>query len=242
MHPHFSIIIPALNEEGLLPACLASLPSVDAEGGVEVLVVDNGSTDGTAFVARVGGAAVVPCEERGVVHARQAGLVAAHGDIVVHLDADSRLAVSTLSTLAKHFADPHVAAVVGNVDYIPGTMATRLMQGVYISANALLRFLTGRPRFALAGALAFRRDMFLRAGGYEVGLPHSGDEAGILRRLARHGKIVWEPRFVVSSSDRRFRGRFAKWLASDLFLHTFVDQLTYRVTHRSKWGDRPALR
>ena len=240
--PTFTVVIPALNEEARLPQCLASVASQVPDFSVEVLVVDNGSTDRTAEVARAAGVRVVSCARRGAVLARQMGLERARGEILVHLDADSLLPSSTLQLLARHFANPGISAVVGDVQYVPGILGIRGMSKLYRSANTFLNAIWGRPFFALAGALAMRREALVCSGGYATELPHSGDEAGILARLSKQGKIVWEPRFVVVSSDRRFRNRFGRWLTRDLLLHTFLDQTFHRVTKRSRWGDRPAIR
>lgn len=240
--PAFTVVIPALNEEARLPPCLASVATQVSDFSVEVVLVDNGSTDRTAEVARAAGVCVVSCAKRGAVLARQKGLECAKGEILVHLDADSQLPSKTFELLARHFANPEISAVAGDVRYVPGMLGTRGMSKLYRSANTFLNAIWGRPFFALAGALAMRREALVRSGGYATELPHSGDEAGILARLSRQGKVVWDPRFVVVSSDRRFRNRFGQWFARDLLLHTFLDQTFHRVTHRSRWGDRPAIR
>lgn len=81
-----AVVIPALNEAASLPRVLADLPPV-----WRVIVVDNGSTDGTAEVARSGGAEVVWAPRRGYGTAVQAGMNHLRGDppdILVILDAD----------------------------------------------------------------------------------------------------------------------------------------------------------
>ncbi|GAB2500286.1 Undecaprenyl-phosphate 4-deoxy-4-formamido-L-arabinose transferase [Corynebacterium atrinae] len=82
-----SIVIPCLNDAELLPRCLDSLAeqSVPAE---EIIVVDNGSTDDSAAVARAAGARVIPEFRRGITWATRAGFDAASGDILVRIDAD----------------------------------------------------------------------------------------------------------------------------------------------------------
>jgi glycosyltransferase involved in cell wall biosynthesis len=100
-----SVVIPALNEEALLPACLKSIRQQDAGEPFEVIVVDNGSIDRTAEIARAWGARVVPCPERGVAHARQAGLEAARGDVIVQMDADAVLPPGALARVASWFND-----------------------------------------------------------------------------------------------------------------------------------------
>jgi glycosyltransferase involved in cell wall biosynthesis len=84
--PRVAIVIPALNEERSLPLVLAGLPR---EGIYEIVVADNGSTDGTAQVARAGGARVVHEPRRGYGSACLAGIAALEDPgIVVFLDAD----------------------------------------------------------------------------------------------------------------------------------------------------------
>ena len=83
------MVIPAYNEADYLPAALRSLRAQDFPGAVEVIVVDNGSTDGTAVLARRLGARVVEEHAPGVCASRQRGTLAARGEIVVSTDADT---------------------------------------------------------------------------------------------------------------------------------------------------------
>ena len=80
--PRYSIVVPAWNEEALLPATLASLrtamAAVPHEG--EIVVCDNNSTDGTAAAARAGGARVVFEPRNQIARARNAGARAARGE------------------------------------------------------------------------------------------------------------------------------------------------------------------
>ncbi|MFP5282884.1 MAG: glycosyltransferase family 2 protein, partial [Actinomycetes bacterium] len=78
-----SVVVPAHDEADFLPATLASLARQDFAGGFEVIVVDNASTDDTAAVAARHGARVVTEPRPGVCAARQAGTLAARGDLVV---------------------------------------------------------------------------------------------------------------------------------------------------------------
>jgi dolichol-phosphate mannosyltransferase len=91
--PAISVVIPARDEASLLPLVLGPLQG--APGVIEVIVVDDRSSDATAEVARAHGAVVVdggelPRAWAGKTWALQQGLVAARGDIVVFLDADVR--------------------------------------------------------------------------------------------------------------------------------------------------------
>ncbi|GAA3585946.1 glycosyltransferase family 2 protein [Kribbella ginsengisoli] len=80
------LILPCLNEAAALPWVLTRLPA-----GVRAVVVDNGSTDGSAEIAARLGALVVPCEARGYGAACHAGLEASTAPVVAFLDADASL-------------------------------------------------------------------------------------------------------------------------------------------------------
>ena len=80
------LVLPCLNEAGALPWVLGRLPV-----GVRAVVVDNGSTDGSAELAARLGALVVPCEVRGYGAACHAGLEASTAPVVAFLDADASL-------------------------------------------------------------------------------------------------------------------------------------------------------
>lgn len=112
-----SVVIPALNDAEMLERCLTRL-SEQTRQADEIIVVDNGSTDNTAAVARYFGARVVFEPVRGIPSATAAGLDAARGDICARLDADSVPAHDWLERIEKHFAeDPRLTAVTGSGDF-----------------------------------------------------------------------------------------------------------------------------
>lgn len=84
--PRADIVLPCLNEAGALPGVLASVPR-----GWRAIVVDNGSTDGSAALARSLGATVVREPRRGFGAACQAGLLAAEAEFVCFCDCDGSL-------------------------------------------------------------------------------------------------------------------------------------------------------
>jgi glycosyltransferase involved in cell wall biosynthesis len=93
------VVLPALDEAGALAGILRQFPA-----GYRPIVVDNGSTDGTAAVARAAGAAVVVEPVRGFGSACFAGLLAATSDIVCFMDADGSLDPADLDRVAAPVA------------------------------------------------------------------------------------------------------------------------------------------
>ncbi|MFC0623999.1 glycosyltransferase family 2 protein [Kribbella deserti] len=84
--PTIDLVLPCLNEAAALPWVLGRLPT-----GVRAIVVDNGSTDGSATIAAAHGATVVHCDLKGYGAACHAGLEASTAKIVAFLDADASL-------------------------------------------------------------------------------------------------------------------------------------------------------
>src|SRR3954466_2103742 len=93
------VILPCLNEAAALPWVLGRLPD-----GYRALVVDNGSTDGSADVSRRYGARVIREDRRGFGAACHAGLLAATADIVCFMDADASLDPAELPAVVDALA------------------------------------------------------------------------------------------------------------------------------------------
>ncbi|MGH8895857.1 MAG: glycosyltransferase family 2 protein [Egibacteraceae bacterium] len=156
------VVMPALNEADALPAALRGRPD-----GVRVVVVDNGSTDGTAEVAVALGAEVVTEPVRGFGAACWRGVEAAAGaDVVVFMDADATLHWGDLEAVAGPVLDGQADLVLGR--RVRALRAPGAMPWHVAVANAVLGGLCG----LLAGARvhdvgpyrAIRRDALLGLG------------------------------------------------------------------------------
>lgn len=86
--PLISVVVPARDAEATLPRLLRGLARQEVRGGWEAIVVDNGSSDGTAALAAEAGVRVVAHPQPGAAAARNAGVDAAGGVLVAFLDAD----------------------------------------------------------------------------------------------------------------------------------------------------------
>ncbi len=198
-----SVVIPARNEQELLPSCLESLKSQDYQGDYEIIVADNGSTDGSARIALGFGARVVPCAEKNsVFYARQVGAAAARGEIIVQADADTVYPRGWLTRIDRQFANhPDTVALAGRFVYTDPTIVAR---PEYLARDLLNRATTrlmGKPLLVSGATFAFRREAFLRVGGYE-GLTYAADQYGIASRLRKIGKIIYDSQLRVSTSSR----------------------------------------
>ncbi len=138
-----SVIVPAYNEEKSIASSIQSLLGQDYHN-YEVVVVDDGSKDGTLEIAKGfegPKVRVIHQENRGKAEALNTGLKAATGDIVLTVDADTRLNRGALGALAGRFAsDPKLGALSGNVKVdAPRGMLQRLQEVEYTTGIGLTR-------------------------------------------------------------------------------------------------------
>ncbi|MFA5606140.1 MAG: glycosyltransferase family A protein [Leucobacter sp.] len=159
-----SVVIPSLNDARMLRYCLAAL-AVQTRQPDEIVVVDNGSSDDTAKVARAAGARVITEPVRGVLRATAAGFDAASGEILGRLDADSRPAPDWLERVERRFAaDPTLAGVTGpGIFYGRGPVSRFVGQYIYIGGYFwfMKLFLGQVPVFG--SNMALRREAWLDA-------------------------------------------------------------------------------
>jgi glycosyltransferase involved in cell wall biosynthesis len=137
-----TVVLPALDEAAALPAALASFPA-----GIDLLVVDNGSSDGTAAVAAAAGARVVTEPRRGFGAACWAGVQASpRAQVVAFADADGSFDGADLTAVAGPVVGGQADLVVGS--RITGPREPGAMTVFAVTANRALGLAAGddRPR------------------------------------------------------------------------------------------------
>ena len=237
---HFSIVVPALNEASYIGECLASLRSQDYSGPIDVVVVDNNSTDDTSAVARSHGASVVFESEPGVCFARQAGTAIAEGDFVVSTDADTTFDRGWLSRIYRRFQDrPELVAVCGPCRFVDAPWWGRLYTILLFGTVHLLYLVTGRVFYASATNIAFRRSAWT---GYDTHMTQGGDEFGLLRRLRSQGKIAFDYGNPTYTSSRRLHRGLAYNLCVTCFYYYLTAYVLNRITGRRLMGSAPEIR
>ena len=238
--PRYSVVIPALNEQAYLGACLASLAAQDYPGAFEVIVVDNNSTDDTAVIAAAAGVTVVVEPERGVCQARQRGTEAARGEIIVSTDADTTFPPGWLSGIDAAFVrHPGAVAVAGPCHFVGaprwGTFYTTLLFGTVSLGNRV----TGRVVYVSATNLAFRRSVWT---GYDTRLTQGGDELDLLRRLQAAGEVVFDVTNSTRTSSRRLDAGLLYNIAVTFFYYYLLGYALNRTFRRPVLGTAPPFR
>lgn len=175
---NLSIVIPALNEAGNIKLVMDSIPTERLAGlgwATEVIVVDNGSTDGTGQIARDLGATVVYQAERGYGNAYRAGFEAAAGDVIATGDADCTYPFDTLPELLELLERRDVEFLT--TDRLHPTNRTA-MKGSHFIGNHVLSFVSRllfRHRFrdSQSGMWVFRRYVWARLDVRSPGMAFS---------------------------------------------------------------------
>ncbi len=236
----FTVVIPAFNEAAFLARTLQSLRDQDFAGEVEVIVVDNNSTDETARIARSYGALTLFEPHPGVCWARQLGTSGARGEIVLSTDADTVHPPDWLSRIDERFRENQsCVAIAGPCRFSPAPIWARLYPTLLFGVVHLIFAVTGRVVYATATNIAFRRSAF---PGYQTTLTQGGDELGLLRLLRAHGSIIFDKTNSVTTSARRLRRGLVYNLFVTLILYYLIGYFLNRLAGRTILGTAPAVR
>lgn len=191
MGPLVSFVIPVRNDAVRLQRCLASIVhNTYPRALVEIIVVDNDSTDGSARAARDYGAVVLKASDTSVAALRNRGARAALGSTLAFADSDHEIDETWIESAVEVLADPQVAA----------TGAAPLTQPSPNWVQQQYDGLRSRPAGRVdvswlgSGNLAIKRTVFERVGGFDAALTACEDVDLCNRvRLAGH-RIVADPR------------------------------------------------
>ncbi len=209
--PEISFVIPAYNEEDNIAVCLETVMRALAAAGctAEVIVVNNASTDRTAErAAAFAGVRVVNEPVKGLGPARQAGFLAARGDLIANLDADTRPTERWLAVVLDTFRrDPDLAALSGPFIYYDLPAIWRGLVPVFYTVAYLAHLFNQHVLHVGAmiqgGNFVVRRSALEAVGGFDTSIDFYGEDTDIARRLSKVGRVKWTFRLPVKSSGRR---------------------------------------
>jgi len=229
-----SFVVPAYNEEALIGSCLTGIIAEISRTRcrAEIIVVNNGSTDGTCYIASsYPDVKVVDEPIRGLVRARRAGCLEANGKFIANIDADTILPEGWLSTaLAEFVRRPGLVALSGPYIYydLPKWAqlgAAGFFRGAH-AAHLLSRLLGGRGSVMQGGNFIVSRGALEAAGGFNPDFQFYGEDAELARRLSKVGVAKFTRALCALSSGRRFVGEgifivLLRYSANYLWTHLF---------------------
>jgi Glycosyl transferase family 2 len=201
-----TIVMPCLNEAETVATCVRKAVRFIADNGIdgEVVVADNGSTDGSRALAAEAGARVVPIADRGYGNALMGGIIAARGEYVIMGDADDSYDFTNLM--------PFVTKLREGCDLV---MGNRFKGGIAPGAMPPLHRYLGTPVLSFIGRLFFRSNIgdfncglrgFRRDSAIKLGLQATGMEFAsemIVKAALAHQKISEVPTTLAKDGRSR---------------------------------------
>ncbi len=209
-----SVVIPAFNEERYIQKTLLALQRQTFDrNSIEIIVVNNASTDNTAALAREGGADVVIDEPRqGTNRARQTGLDHAQGDIIAFLDADCIPPPWWLERIYEKLQEnkDSFVALAGTYKFTEDTTEPLyLFEQLYSwlvlpTLNSVVGKVFKKGGVIIGGNFAAFRETFKKMNGIDTSFTFFGDDASIARAFGTIGEVQFDPTLYVHTSTRRF--------------------------------------
>jgi cellulose synthase/poly-beta-1,6-N-acetylglucosamine synthase-like glycosyltransferase len=242
-----SIVIPARNEEAWIVPCLAAAVREARRSGydIDIVVVNNGSTDATAAeAARVPGVRVVDEPIRGLSRARHRGYRETRGELIVNLDADTRMSRGYLAKAVRAFArDPRLVCYTGPFLYYDLPAIQKITAMIFylfvfwpnVVGQRILRI----GAVAQGGNFVVRRSALDRIGGYDTSIEFYGEDTDIATRLSKVGLVRFSLRLRAWTSGRRLR-RSGTFRTGYLAVMNIIFVLFYgRPLTRSRAAEKP---
>lgn len=246
--PSISVIVPVYNRAGVIVRALGSIAAQNASEGVELIVVDNGSTDGSMEVARdwaeknsVPGMSVRFATEsrRGAAAARAAGVRLAEAPVVCFFDSDDEMAPGALKAYIDAFAsDSHTQIVAGTADIISldgSRFSFRHRSGDPLIAH-LNHSILSTVRYAV------RRDYLLSCGGWNPQIPIWNDWELGMRLLLPSPRLMRISLCVahMHASEDSITGHCFSSRSFDVYAHAVNSAM--KAVDSSSRADRSRLR
>ena len=209
--PRVSLVIPAYNEERLLPLLLETIAVARERyrygaDAVQVIVADNGSIDTTAAIAESYGCEVVRVEERRIATVRNGGARSAVGEILSFVDADTKVHPETFNAIEDALKTGRVVAGA------TGVRLDRMSPGIAATYALLIPFVWAMRMDT--GVVFCRRSDFEQVGGYDERRSFAEDVQLLvdLRRVGRtRGQKLTRLRTVKAIASTRKFDTFGDW-------------------------------
>lgn len=240
-NPSVSIVIPAYNEESHLRGCLEAIARQTVRP-LEVIVVDNNSSDATVAIARSFPFVTLLSEKRqGVLYARDCGYNTAKGEIIGRLDADSIVAPNWVEMVQQVFGDETIDAVTGTVTYRE-VCAAKVFNAVdFAIRNFMARRARPRGEQSMQGVnMAIRKSAWLAVSPYVCHERQHHEDLDLSAHMAHlRMKVVFESHMVVAGTARQADAKprvFYNYAFSTPRTYRLHSLKTHRYMYPIVWG------
>lgn len=208
---NLAFVIPAYNEEALIGKCVESVLAEVKRSGrdVDIVVVNNNSTDRTREIAAsYPGVRVVDELQKGLVSARDGGFQATTADLVANIDGDTMVPEGWLDTVFREFEkDEKLVCLSGPYVYYDLSSWDRFLVSMFYALTWLIyvinRYVLRVGSVVQGGNFVFRRDAWIKAGGFNREIKFYGEDTDVAVRLSKIGKVKWTYVLKMLTSGRR---------------------------------------
>ena len=248
LHPSVAVVMPAFNEEQAIATSIQSILDLDYPGGIEVVVINDGSSDSTlAEMKRMAEQHPVVKlidfpQNRGKRAAMAAGIRATTAEIIAFVDSDSTLARDAMYRLVQGFSDPKVGAICGHTDVanVNQSWLTQMQAVRYFVAFKVMKAsesVVGGAVTCCSGCFAAYRREAIAPGldGWEHQMflgrrATFGDDRALTNRTLRKWKVTYaanaRSETIVPHTFRKFMTQQLRWKRSwtreSLILSSFI--------------------
>lgn len=194
-----SVIVPSYNAKKTIGKCIeALLNQAYQRENYEVIVVDDGSTDGTGDIAKIYPVKYIFQRNQGPATARNAGVREAKGDIILFTDSDCVPSANWIEEMVKPFTKKDVVAVKGAYLTNQKGIVARFAQLEFEERFDMLKKVESIDMVDTYSA-GYRRNIFLQMGGFDTSFPVANNEDTELSyRMSKLGlKMVFNPHAIV---------------------------------------------
>ena len=194
----YSAVIPSYNAAGTIGETIEALLAQEGAEGLEIIVVDDGSTDDTSKVVRRYPVQYIHKTNGGPASARNLGAQAAKGEIILFLDSDCIPQAGWLKAMTEPFNDGEVSGVKGIYITRQKSMLARFVQLEFEERYANL-YNQKYIDFVDSYSAAFRKKALIAVGGFDESFPKADNEdVDLSYKLAKAGyKMVYQPKAIV---------------------------------------------
>ena len=208
---NLAFVIPAYNEEALIGKCVESVLAEVKRSGrdVDIVVVNNNSTDRTREIAAsYPGVRVVDELQKGLVSARDGGFQATTAELVANIDGDTMVPAGWLDTVFREFEnDEKLVCLSGPYVYYDLSTWDRFLVSMFYALTWLIyvinRYVLRVGSVVQGGNFVFRRDAWIKAGGFNREIKFYGEDTDVAVRLSKIGKVKWTYVLKMLTSGRR---------------------------------------
>jgi glycosyltransferase involved in cell wall biosynthesis len=213
-----SFVVPAYNEQVLLPRSLNAIRDEIARAGqvlgqdAEIIVVNNASTDRTREVAEaIEGVQVVDEPRKGLVQARWCGFSHSTGALIANVDADTIVPPGWLTEVLEQFAaNAKLVGLSGPYKYYGVPAKVNLVVAAYYRAAWLAyvinHYLLNVGAMLQGGNFVVKREAMLKLGNPDLRFSFYGEDTDMANRLSKVGRVKFTFRLPAESSGRRLVG------------------------------------